>query len=181
MPLFTLDVQKELRGEYWTNRYVLDGVSLLALTAPANAIVAAERAITLGDVRIVSYRISDRIAGGDVYIVQPVGVLGQRTVATQALPLFDVARVDFSVGQGRPSRKYLRGVLAEGDQTNYGELELTTVQFIDDNYANIVSDVPEYVDVDGQQIAYGRCYPYVGMRQLRRGSKRRSQPIIPVG
>lgn len=180
MPLFSLDVQKVLRGEYWTNRYILDGASLLAVTGAAVTIVEAERAITSPDVQFVSYRVSDQVPGVDAYIVVPIGTFGTRVILTQALPLFNVLRVDFGVGQGRPSRKYLRGVLAEGDQTNYGELLLTTVSEMQTAYADVVAAVPEYVDVDGQGIVDGRIFGSVGMRQLRRGSKRKLLPIIPV-
>jgi hypothetical protein len=180
MPLYSLDVQKSLRGEYWTNRYILNAASILGSTTDAVAIVEAERAITINDVQFVSYRVSDGVPGTDEYIVVPIGTFGLREVSTAALPLFDVLRVDFGVGLGRPSRKYLRGVLAEQDQANYGELDLAAVAYFTTNYATVVAGVPGYVDVDGQDITSGRVFGQVGMRQLRRGSKRRLQPVIPV-
>lgn len=180
MPLFSLDIQKSLRGEFWTNRYILNADTLLAATPDAVLIVEAERAITIADVQFVSYRISDQIKGTDQYIVVPIGTFGLRVTSTQALPLFDVLRVDFGVGLGRPSRKYLRGVLSEQDQTNYGELDLAAVTYFTNNYATPVKDVAGYVDVDGQDITSGRVYGQVGMRQLRRGSKRKEKPVIPV-
>lgn len=178
MPLFSLDIEKELRGEYWTNRYILDGASALSLNGPANSIVVAERDILIPDVEITRYRISSTVVGDDAYIIVPVGQMGTRVVTTQALPLFVVFRVDFPATQGRPSRKYVRGSIAEGDQTNYGDLEPATITFINNNYGTPVGAVPEYVDVDGQQLGAGICYPNVGMRQLRRGSRRRTQPIL---
>lgn len=178
MPLYSLDIQKELRGEYWTNRYILDGASLLSLVAPADLILDAERAITIPDVDFTSYRLSTTVSGDDSYIIVPVGLPGQRVLASQALPLFCVVRVDFPPPQGRPSRKYLRGVLGESDQENYGDLLSSTVTFLADNYGVPVGAVPEYVDVDGQALGTGVIWPNVAMRQLRRGSRRRTMPII---
>lgn len=178
--LLSLDIQKEYSGEFWTNRYILDVTSFAAAESPAEQIVAAERAIHLDVVNFVSYRVSDTIPGNDQYFVVPLTGGGARTTATQALPLFDVARVDFFVTLGRPSRKYLRGVLVEGDQENFGQLLASTVLFINENYTDPVAALVEYVDVDGQSISGGNCYPRVGMRQLRRGSRRRTEPVIPV-
>jgi hypothetical protein len=178
--LVSLDIQKYLRGEYWTNRYILDIASTSAGSVPAGQIVTAERSITIVDVQFVSYRISSIATGDDDYVVVPLETPGQRAISTQALPLFDVLRVDFGVGQGRPSRKYLRGVLSEQDQTNYGELEASAQTFFSTNYGQPVAAVPEYVDVDGQPILTSSVFKSVGMRQLRRGTKRRLQPIIPL-
>ena len=178
--LVSLDIQKELTGEFWTNRYVLDVPSLADAITPANFIVGKERIITIGDITFTSYRISDMVPGTDAYIVVPIGLQGLRVITSQALPLFNVARVDFGVGQGRPSRKYLRGVLGEEDQESYGILVDASITFINTNYAGPVAGLTEYVDVDGQAITTGFCYGRVGMRQLRRGSRRRTEPIIPV-
>jgi hypothetical protein len=71
-------------------------------------------------------------------------------------------------------------VLSEQDQTNYGELEASAQTFFSTNYGQPVAAVPEYVDVDGQPILTSSVFKSVGMRQLRRGTKRRLQPIIPL-
>lgn len=178
--LVSLDIQKTFRGLFFTNRYILNVTDLLAAETPADAIVVAERAITIPDVDFTSYRVSDNIAGTDLFWVKPINASGERVILTQALPLFDVLRVDFGVALGRPSRKYLRGVLAEGDQENYGELLTASLAEFQTNYVNPVLAVTEYVDVDGQPFISGAPFSRVGMRQLRRGSRRRTEPVIPV-
>lgn len=180
MPLFSLDVQKTFRGLFFTNRYILNLSSVSAGGTAADAIIAAERAITIPDVDFTSYRISDMVPGTDTFVVVPINESGERVVLTQALPLFDVLRVDFGTGIGRPSRKYLRGVLAEGDQENYGELLAASLAEFQTNYANAVLAVPEYVDVDGQEFVSAAPFSRVAMRQLRRGSRKRTEPVIPL-
>lgn len=178
---YSLDIQKQMGGEYFTNRYMLDIASAAGGYDAAAAIYAAERAIMLEAVAFISYRISSVVVGDDDYIIVPLGTNGQRTVgAAAALPLFNVVRVDFAVTTGRPSRKYLRGILVEGDQSDFGVINSTLLGFVDTNYTAYLVALSEYVDVDGQAIISGRAISNVGMRQLRRGSRRRTEPIIPV-
>lgn len=181
MALYNLDVQKVLGGEYWTNRYVLEGDSIPELLAPATAIWQAEQAITCAPVTFVSYRISDRIEGSDVYRVVTIGLPGLRTITLDTMmPLFNVARVLFEPATGRPSSKLLRGVLGEGDCDSAGLVNSSLQTFVNTNYTAYLIDTPSYVDVDGQPFVDGHVDRRVGMRQLRRGSKRRETPVIPV-
>lgn len=179
MPLYSLDIEKQLGTEYWTNRYILDGASPAGLNTAAVAIVAAERAITLDSVTFTKYRISSVATGDDDYVIIALGSAGQRAVGgATALPLFNCVRVDFDATQGRPSRKYLRGIIAEGDQSDFGVLNDTLLDFVDENYTGYVVGVPEFVDVDGQGFTGGRSMKAIAMRQLRRGSRRRTTPIL---
>jgi len=180
MALFSLDVQKTFRGLFWTNRYILELTGISDGDTAAAAIIEAERAITIPDVDFTSYRISDMVVGTDIFRVVPVNESGERVILTQALPLFDVLRVDFGTDVGRPSRKYLRGVLAEGDQENYGELIVGSLAEFQTNYADAVLAVTEYVDVDGQAFVSAAPFSRVAMRQLRRGSRKRTEPVIPL-
>lgn len=179
MALWSLDIEKKLpSGITWSNRYILDDTGGSDLTIPAGEIVAAERAIHSNLVTFTKYRVSSMLVDDDAYIIVPLGLLGLRnTGAVELMPLFVVARVDFQVPQGRPSRKYLRGVLHEGDVA-ITELTQAALDFIQNNYATVVAAVSAYVDVDGQSIQTGAAQKPVAMRQLRRGSKR-TQPIIP--
>jgi hypothetical protein len=180
MPLFSLDIEKRLNGEYWTNRYILDRTDLGAATNSGGDILAAERTIHASFVEFTKFRVSDTVVNTDVYQVIQVNAFGQRTQSQEYLPLFNVVRVDFNVaGGGRPSRKYLRLPIDELEQSK-GILEPTYVAYIQANYADVIAGYTSYVDVDGQVIDSGRVSVNVGMRQLRRGSKRRLLPIIPV-
>ncbi len=45
-------------------------------------------------------------------------------------------------------------------------------------YGTPLGDIDEFVDVDGEPLGTGVLQPKVGMRQLRRGSKRRAVPVL---
>jgi hypothetical protein len=179
MALYSLDIEKVLAGEYWTNRYILNSASPPdPFTGPVNAILAAERSITADEVQFTKLRVSDNDPGTDVYSIRALNLPGLRTgVFTDLFPLFVTVRVDFTVGTGRPSRKYLRGVLKEGDSV-FNAIQQPALDLFQTSYANAVAGVPEYVDVDGQDILSGAVILAPAMRQLRRGSKRKLAPII---
>lgn len=177
MPLFSVDIEKEYQGEYWTNRYIVQAADLNTANGDGGGIVALERTIHLTDVLFTRWRTSDLDPATDLYIINQINAQGLRTHATDILPLFNVARVDFSTGQGRPSRKYLRGVLVEADIT-FNTILAGTVTDLTTSYATPMKNTGYYVDVDGQVFTAVSVYPLVAMRQLRRGSKRRVTPIL---
>lgn len=173
--MWRLTIEKMYQAEYWTNVYWLDADVSVASSA-AQSILAAERAITLNDVLFTKMRLDDALVGTDVYTTTVLNVFGQSTAnAATKLPLFNVLRVDFAAAQGRPSRKYLRGVLTE-DVISFNTIAPATLTFYDTNYSTPVANVAGFLDVDEQEIISGAAVPFVGMRQLRRGSKK---PVTP--
>lgn len=177
MPLYQVDIEKLYRGEYWTNRYVLNAASIDEAHAVGGNIVAYERAIHLATVDFTKYRTSDFVKGNDLYIVGTLGLKGQALTTTDYLPLFCCCRVDFSVGYGRPSRKYLRLPLEEANQ-NDGGLVAAFRDSVNTKYIQPLVALAAFVDVDGQKLVSGSVFPQVAMRQLRRGSKRKLQPVL---
>jgi hypothetical protein len=178
MARWQVDIEKELFGEYWTNRYIVEGATMGAADLIGADITAIERTIHGSEITFTKRRTSDGVPGTDTYMVVPLNVNGTRTNATgEALPLFNVFRVDFQATAGRPSRKYIRGPVFEGDQAG-GDLLAGTMTFINTNYAAPLAALTGYVDVDGQELLSGAVQRKVGMRQLRRGSKRRLLPIL---
>lgn len=173
---FSLDIEKSYLTETWTNRYILSNPSIESALLTAQAIVDAEIAVHASGFTITRYRISDLDPATDTFVIVPVGTPGARTITT-LLPLFNVVRVDFPAGTGRPSRKYLRVGIQETEQSQ-GVLESTFVSFINTEYGQVLGDIDEYVDVDGEPLGTGICQPNVAMRQLRRGSKRRTTPVL---
>lgn len=178
MPLFKVDIEKVYANEYWSNVYYLELDVLDGALTVANEIVAAERAIHKNFVLFTKVRVSDMIPGTDEYITGVLNVTGLATSESTLLPLWNVVRVDLTATAGRPSRKYLRGCIAE-DNMSYDNLDPAFVTFINNNYVTPLVLIEELKDVDGQDLVDGACMPKVGMRQLRRGSRRRTTPIIP--
>lgn len=179
MPLWNVDVEKKLGEEYWTNRYVVEEATIQAAVPLAEQITAWERAVHATGVTFTKWRVSDRVPNTDVFITLALNQPGLwNPGAVEFLPLFNVVRVDFSTGVGRPSRKYLRCPIPEGQQQD-GTLIPSMITFVNNSYATPLATAAWYVDVDGEAIIQGQTWPFVGMRQLRRGSKRRLQPVIP--
>lgn len=179
--MFTVDVEKVYEGEYWTNRYLLEIVSLSEGVSIGQTIADLERTIMGTWVLQTKFRVSDGTPGTDVYqIVQLNRACTGGVTEADHLPLFNVLRVDFNaIGGGRPSRKYLRGVLGEvsitGDDIQ-GSLITSTMT----NYVTPLLAISQFCDPDGQNFSNGVIWPKVAMRQLRRGSRRKTTPIIPA-
>jgi hypothetical protein len=178
MALWSVDIEKFTAGEYWTNRYIVNQPDITLAQASGLGITNFERSVTSDSVTFTKYRVSDLNPETDLYVIVPLGNLGQRSAATPLLPLFNVVRVDFGTGSGRPSRKYLRGILVEGDIT-FNTISTDLITLINTNYADPLVAANAYVDVDGEEIINRAVYSNVAMRQLRRGSRRRTEPILP--
>jgi hypothetical protein len=116
MALWNVDIEKLLEGEYWTNRYIVSALTLADAASIADDIVEAEKNIHRTVVLFTKVRTSDQTPNTDVYRVRSINEFGELAiVAGERLPLWNVLRVDFSTGSGRPSRKYLRLPIYEGD------------------------------------------------------------------
>jgi hypothetical protein len=178
MPLWKVDVEKLFGAEYWTNRYIVDAPDIDTAGSKAAAIAQIERTVHRDLVTFTRWRVDDGVKDTDVFMITTMNVPGQYAAgAFPWLPLFNVAVVDFAVTLGRPSRKYLRLPLLEEDVHN-GQLIAGVITHLNTNYVNPLVMLEGYVDVDGQNILSGAVKPAVGMRQLRRGSKRKAQPVI---
>lgn len=175
--LWQIDIQKSNETEFWTNVYHCDRASFSEAKDTALAIVAAEKTIHTQHVQFVSMRIRAYPSGGQqgtVFQLDGTGAVG----ASEFLPLFNVARVTFSVEQGRPSRKYYRLPVGEGEQ-QYGVWTPSKITFLN-NLLTAMLNIPGLCDESGNEFVGISLVPQVGMRQLRRGSKRRAAPVIPV-
>lgn len=180
MPLFKVDIEKLLGQEYWTNRYIVNATDLQEGDDIGASIVAAEQEFHLTDVLFTKRRTSTLAPGGE-FTTTNINLPGNRAGSGTFLPLFNTLRVDLSVFGSRPSRKYYRGVLTEGDisgdgvTTNFTPLLTLLLNVIADE----ASTGEGVVDVDGQLITSVGVYPRVQMRQLRRGRRRRTTPVLP--
>lgn len=178
MPLFTVDIEKTLDGEFWTNRYIIDEIDIQSANQFGLFIVNRERDIHSTSITFSRYRTSDQIPLNDSFVVTPIGENGLRdTGFSLLLPLFNCVRVDFGVAFGRPSRKYLRIGLTESDVSG-ADIVSTVVDLVGTIYADALVSDPTFVDVDGQAISSRSVFEKIQMRQLRRGSRRRTQPIL---
>lgn len=176
MAIFKVDVQKQFAGESWTNRYLIDQTDLVSASLNANLIVSAERQFHPVQVEFTLVRTSDLVQGTDQFITVPLNLAGLGPNIGDWLPLFNTVRVDFSAGLGRPSRKYYRAILDEGNQTN-GTLITELRNTIEGELLNLLENIA-LVDPQGSPLSNPQVAARVQMRQLRRGSRRRATPPI---
>ena len=178
-PVAQIDIQKVLGFETWTNRYLTDqAVGSQPAEDLATTIANAERGLYFSDIRINKIRIATLLENDDVFQVWDPNLAGNRTgTATDRLPLWNVVRIDFGAGLGRPSRKYLRGVLTEID-INGSSIASAIITGILTTYATAISNAAVIVDPQGSDLDGFSIPAAIAMRQMRRGSKRRSTPVI---
>lgn len=95
--------------------------------------------------------VSDLVENTTNYVIMPIGAgvaSGMLPVIDNALPTFNVVRVELNVIGGRPSRKYHRLPLAESNIGN-GLLNTTTLAAISDAHNAVLNNVPEVCDESG--------------------------------
>jgi hypothetical protein len=177
MPVFRLQIEKfhSNANEYWVNRYFLNAASLADATLASNGIVDAEKALYMPEITITKSHVDDNAPNTSVFETVIRNLPGTRAnVAADRMPLFVVVRVDFTVaGGGRPSRKYLRGILNEGE-VSFTTLAAGVVTLVDQYAANVAASGA--CDPQGQDIIAGVTWKAPAMRQLRRGSKKKLTP-----
>lgn len=177
MALFEVAIQKQLGSEYWLNCYHVDVADRPAARAAGLEIANVESNVHSSAVTFVNYRIrqvSQLAEAGSTY---PLGFTGTQS-AYSYLSLFNVARVDFAVPVGRPSRKYLKLPVGAGSVNN-GVFIPAFITFVQTQYCGLILGVEGICDNNGQTFEVANVNPTVGMRQLRRGTRKRETPIIP--
>lgn len=182
MPLYQVDIEKRLLSEFFTNVYYLQSPTIGDAVLDAGLIVTFEKSIMLDNVNFTKQRVRTTTVGDDVYALGTLSGLGLRSSAGGTLPLFNTLNVVLSAVVGRPSRKYYRGVLQESD-IDYTAVSSSLLSLVATNGAALLTAMDTansaLVDIDNTGIYSIIASSEVGMRQLRRGSKRRVQPILP--
>lgn len=177
-PIWRIEIRKQFLLANWSNDYLTSATTIEDATDVANACVAFERGVHATPVEFLFVRISSYIKGDryhrDIVLNEP----GLRdTGGSDALPLFNTIRVDFSTSFYDPGRKYYRAPVVESDQSS-GSLLPATVTYVNGQIAaHLPSDVlAELVTPLGHQITAATCNLFVAMRQQHR---RRKKKVIP--
>jgi hypothetical protein len=176
MAVWQVDIQKQLGTEYWTNVYHVNVPSQAAAVTEAQTIIYAERQLSMDNVTFVNYRVRPFPAGGTPGTVYPIGQAGL-SASADYLPLWNTVNVIFTVGQGRPSRKYLKLPIPEVAQSN-GIISSTYLASWGTAYSAALEGMANLCDSQGNPFLDVGILVNVGMRQLRRGSKRKLLPVI---
>lgn len=171
----TIEFFNTQTAEYWTNRYfTTDPVNAAGDTI--DALVAAHLPMLLNSCLLTKARVDDNVENTDNFDTVSFNSTGTRTVGSDHMyPLFNTVRIDFDVsGGGRPSRKYLRGALLEGD-VNFVTLASSIITPAN-TFADAIVAIGTICDPQGNAFVDGVVWPAPQMRQLRRGSKKKPTP-----
>lgn len=169
-------IEKQLGSEYWINVYHADVASQAEARAVGDEIVGVERGVTMQQVGFTKMRVrqvSELAAPGTVY---PIGLPGAMADSIY-LPLFVVARIDIAVPVGRPDRKFLKSPMPASLVAN-GNLTGPAIALYNANYCTPLLAIEGISDRSGQEYLSAAVSPAAGMRQLRRGTRKKSTPII---
>lgn len=175
-----VDIQKVRSAMYWTNRYLLDvddpgDVSLAMVTE----IAEREQNFHASTVTIISARVSDMVEGTDNFYIYPLNLVGSQSDGGEPVAGFITLRVDFGVGPGRPCRKYYRTYVGE-DKTTGGSWAATHVAAVQTVMTNMIALIPTLCDPQGNHWVNAAVKSNLQMRQLRRGTRKKLEPVIPL-
>jgi hypothetical protein len=175
-----VDIQKVRGGMYWTNRWLLNlaGPQLVS-QAMVLAIANEESQLHATTVTIISGRVSDMVVGTDNFYIYPMNIPGTIADGGDPLPGWVTLRADFGVGAGRPLRKYWRVYLGE-NQVVGGVWSPGILLAVKDRMEELLTLVPTICDPQGNEATSVAAKSQLQMRQLRRGTKKRLLPVIPI-
>lgn len=176
MAIWQIVTEKQLGTEYWVNDWYVSAPDQLTAQGHAADIIALEALAYMDIITITKFRVRRADLPGSQGTVFQVGTQGIRP-AQAYLPLFNVVRLDLTVTTGRPGRKYMKMPIAEGWQEN-GVLTTAYLNDVNTTLAQPLLALGVLTQADGDVVQSIAASPIVGMRQLRRGSRKRTQPVI---
>lgn len=182
MPVFQLDLQKEFLGHFWTNRYFVLADDLADAFNARTDLTAGEQDIHTSNVRITKVRASTLTENDGVFLSETLNVAGTLSSSGNGLPLFNVVRVDWSAGTTRPARKFYRSLLATGEVGSAFQWTsgvVGTIQAALEAMQDALSTIGlPLVNRQGTVLGTPIVKLDIAMRQLRRGTRRQTEPII---
>lgn len=179
MAVFQVDIQTKAGSIYISNIYHVDAADIAGALVMGLKIADCQKVTIPSFWTIDAVRVSTPATGDGFYITQQVSIAGTRGTPGQLLPYFNRFRVLMSVGYQRPLVKYLIGV---GEQDADGDT-FTQAVISEFNgvggFCNLIRTTPGLVvcSPTGLPILTASLAAAVGMRQLRRASKRKA-PVI---
>lgn len=175
MPVFQVDIQKVYSSEYITNVYHVNTATIADAIDAAADIADIEKELYPPHIVINALRASTPTTGDDIFITTLVNIPGTRVAATPDAPPFCRNRVDLSVGPTRPLRKFLLGV----QQADFsGDTFLSgVIGRVQTDYVLPLVALGVVCNPFGVFIVSGALSQVVGMRQLKRASKRKTPTI----
>lgn len=177
MPTYKLDIQYVYETEYWTNKlYIIEP----DIESAVNALQALTDVLKTGvqnSVTIDKGRITPFPYLRNTYRDVQLNKAGTGGTAAPA-PLFNVVRWEFSRAYGRAISHYFRGGVTPSNIGTDQKFTDAAHTFNDDLVLALFETGPVICDKIGDPYTRATTDIRVGMRQLRRGSKRKKTPVI---
>lgn len=177
MPRYQVDLQYLMQNEYWTNKFYITVSSLSGAELAVDSMVVALRPALSALVTIDKARITPLPFVKNTFTDYVIGLPGTRMV-TPPGPLFTVVRWDTAADTGRTSHHYIRGGILPTDFGSNGNFTADAQGFNNGIIGTFNDGTFVWTDIHGTPLTKVRASPKVGMRQMRRGSRRRQQPVI---
>ena len=177
MPVYKVDIQFKLNTEYWTNVFYASHPSVFAAKLWVDNLVEAMQDSVQNSVIIDKARITPAPFVANTFTDYPIGVNGTGG-STPPAPLFNVVRFVFGKAVGRGVSHYWRGGVTPSNIGADGNFSGAAQAFNTSKAEAIGALSPPPCDRQGNVYTTFSAAPTVGMRQLRRGSKRRTTPVI---
>lgn len=177
MPVFQVDVQTRAGSIYVTNLWHVQAADMGDARDQAVALAHIHAKVLPTFWAIDSVRASTPAEGDNFFATVPLDLPGERTVSSDMLPPFCRYLINFQQGFRRPCRKFIIGIPegdTDGDTVKTAAVDFIQTQFITPLFASTAINA---CGPTGILLESGRCSSAVGMRQLRRASKRKS-PVI---
>lgn len=167
-----IQIFKQLGNEKWSNRYLVEATLLSDAVNAAQTITLRERNFHATNVQFTLARVSTELPGDEIFQTVPLNTVGAMTIDGGQLPLWNVVRVDITVGSGRPSRKFYRCPIDEG-RTENGIVSGTFVSAITADINALIGEVNTLdsvtlVDPDGQAWVDATVHGLLVNRKLHR-------------
>ncbi len=174
--VFAVDVQTDYYQEYVTNRYHVLADDMAQAGVRGLAIANIQKSLLPVTNNIDYVRVSTITPGDNLFYTQQANIPGTRGLTSQTMPPFCRWRCDMNVGFRRPLRKYL--LIPYEEDSEGSSFTSTAITFFNTNYAAPLFQLGYVCAEDGTVIIGVSLNSQIGMRQLRRGSRRRATPII---
>ena len=180
MAIWQVTIQKAIQSEYWTNRYFVDTATIEGAETVGLQIVEAERAAHATYVEFVSMRTSTpAVDNPSVYLVKELTGVGARTVTT-VLPLTVTTNIVMQTGPRRPDRKFYRGCAQASDIATVSTFNTTYTTALTAGLCADLFEITPLCSATGEPYTAIPPSQKIGQHQLTRGTRKKTQPIIPV-
>ena len=176
MPVLQLDIEQKYSADYISNRYWILATDIPDGLSKGLVIANLHRTLFTSGFVVSGIRVSTPLEGDNLFGTMPLNLPGTRSTSGSPMPPWNRFRVDFQHGFKRPLRKFL--IAPQTGDISGDSFQSATIAYVNENYCVPIVGLEYVVDRSGALVESASLNPVVGMRQLRRGSKRKTTPII---